>query len=294
MTAPPPKPPAAPRPTPQAAAGRSPVGQPAGKTVGKAALPVRRTQAPAPRKLAPVRPSLGERLQARVSGIRLRLLPVTIFVAVLMLGFRTADIWRVAARDPSLPSFPVSVAETQPSKPPAGAPAAGSEKPSASPAPAGTVPAATPATATGGGAGDPLGPIDSKELAQRYAERRADLERRTKEVEQREALLAAAEKRIDQKLQELDKVRGEIQKLLRLGDQRQSEQLDSLVKIYETMKPKEAARIFEEMDMPVMLDVIGRMKETKTAPILAAMDPLKAKAVTSALVERRALPALPQ
>ena len=133
----------------------------------------------------------------------------------------------------------------------------------------------------------PLGPINDQELLQHFAERRAEIEKRTKEMEQREALLAAAEKRIDQNVAEMEKVRADIQKLMNQGDEKQSTQLESLVKIYETMKPKEAARIFEELDMPVLLGVIQRMKEQKTAPILAAMDPVKAKEVTSALVERR-------
>ncbi|WP_431308524.1 MotE family protein, partial [Azospirillum oryzae] len=133
----------------------------------------------------------------------------------------------------------------------------------------------------------PLGPIDNQELLQHFAERRAEIERRTKEMEQREALLAAAEKRIEQKVAEMEKTKSDIQKLMAQGDEKQSAQLESLVKIYETMKPKEAARIFEELDMPVLLGVIQKMKEQKTAPILAAMDPVKAKEVTSALVERR-------
>jgi flagellar motility protein MotE (MotC chaperone) len=62
------------------------------------------------------------------------------------------------------------------------------------------------------------------------------------------------------------------------------------VKIYETMKPKDAARIFEQLDMPVLLGVLERMKEMKSSAILAAMDASKAKAATMALAERHAPP----
>lgn len=258
-------------------------------------------RAKAPRKPAEPRQSLASRLAARVRGLRFRLLPVTIFVAVLMLGLRVGDLWRLASRDAKLPEFPVTLAQAPNTPAPAPqqqpAPAAGQRPPAQGGQSAGGQAPEPPPAPAGGervAATDPLGPVDNNELLQHYADRRAEIERRTKDVEQREALLAAAEKRIDQKLQELEKVRSEIQKLLRMGDQRQSEQLDSLVKIYETMKPKEAARIFEELEMPVLLDVITRMKETKTAPVLAAMDPTKAKAITAALVERRALPAVPQ
>lgn len=255
-----------------------------GKAKGKAK--------PARKPATPRRP-LSERLRERMRGLRFRLLPITIFVAVLMLGIRVGDVWRLTTRDAKLPEFPVSLAQNQaPAQ--ASMPAAMPLQVAAAPAPGGASNGPAPAAGPAADNPAPLGPVKNEELLQHFAERRAEIERRTKEVEQREALLIAAEKRIDQKIQELDKVRSEIQKLMRQGDEKQAAQLESLVKIYETMKPKDAARIFEELEMPVLLGVIERMKEQKTAPILAAMDPVKAKEVTSALVERRALPSVPQ
>lgn len=257
------------------------------------------------RKPAAARQPLSQRIRARMQGLRFRLLPVTIFVAVLMLGVRVGDLWHLVTRDARLPDFPATLAQGPqgPQNPPAG-PAA---KPKDAPPPKDVPPkeagnkAPPPPPAQGGASAksaapvtaavpEPLGPISNEELLQHFAERRAEIERRTKELEQREALLAAAEKRIDQKVAEMEKTRSDIQKMMRQGDEKQAAQLESLVKIYETMKPKEAARIFEEMEMTVLLDVIQRMKETKTAPILAAMDPAKATAVTTALIERKGVP----
>jgi flagellar motility protein MotE (MotC chaperone) len=99
-----------------------------------------------------------------------------------------------------------------------------------------------------------------------------------------------AEQRVEQKLADLAKINGEIEALVHQVNGQQAAQIDSLVKIYETMKPKEAARIFEELDMPVLLGVVERMKECKTAPILAAMDPAKAKELTMQLADRRQIP----
>ncbi len=265
----------------------APSARPAARPASKPAA--KKARKPAKAKREP----LVVRLAARLKGVRLRVLPLMIFVAVLLLGVRVGEMWRLAARDYRLPEFPTSLAEAapKPAPPPANGASAADAKPAPASAPAADAPPAAPAP--GGASASAMTPADG-ELAQHYAGRRAEVERRTKEVEQREALLAAAEKRIDQKLQELEKVRGDIQKLMRAGDEKQSAQLESLVKIYETMKPKEAARIFEELDMPVLLDVIQRMKEQKTAPILASMDPVKAKEVTSALVERRVMPSLPQ
>ncbi|WP_052709870.1 MotE family protein [Azospirillum thiophilum] len=268
---------------------------PAVRPAGKAPVKKGKGKAKA-RKPARPRVPLTERLRARMRGFRFRLLPLTIFVAVMMLGVRVGDLWRLATHDARLPDFPVSLAQgpqsNTPATPPGQTPPAATTKPMANatgkeppPAPGGASAAAGAPAANAPPA--PLGPIDNQELLQHFADRRAEIERRTKEMEQREALLAAAEKRIDQKVAEMEKTRADIQKLMAQGDDKQSAQLESLVKIYETMKPKEAARIFEELDMPVLLGVIQKMKEQKTAPILAAMDPVKAKEVTSALVERR-------
>lgn len=249
-----------------------------------------------------------EKPAGRKFSFSLRLLPVTIFAIVLLLGVRVFDLWQVVATrnapPPDVPALQAKDAKPTDAKPmaaiggdglplqPPGRMQLAQAAPSAQPAQNGE--------AKPEGAGDPLAgadamsPINNEQLLKHYADRRAELEKAAKDVAMREALLSAAEKRIEQKLKEMEKVRNEIQNLLKMGDERQSQQLESLVKIYETMKPKEAARIFEELELPVLLDVIQKMKETKTAPILAAMDPVKAKQVTSALVERRILPAVPQ
>ncbi len=67
--------------------------------------------------------------------------------------------------------------------------------------------------------------------------------------------------------------------------------MKSLVKIYENMKSKDAARILEELDMDILLELAERMREAKMAPILAQMDLNKAKAITVELATRRQLPA---
>ena len=53
------------------------------------------------------------------------------------------------------------------------------------------------------------------------------------------------------------------------------------------MKPRDAATIFNDLDMPVLLQVVDRMKEAKAAPVLAAMQPDKARDVTAQLARMR-------
>ena len=129
-------------------------------------------------------------------------------------------------------------------------------------------------------------------LLQQLAQRRDALDARTRATEQREALLRAAEARIDQKIGELKSMQAIVERLIKVYDEQQEAKIQSLVKIYETMKPKEAARIFEELEMETLLLVAERMKERKLAPIMAVMDPTKAKRVTIELARlRQVLPA---
>jgi flagellar motility protein MotE (MotC chaperone) len=164
----------------------------------------------------------------------------------------------------------------------------------ASPAPGPQAPAA-PATPT---AGDrppqQAAPLSQAELdvLQRLTERRAILDQREGELEERAALLQAAETRIDQKIQDLRDLRTTLEQLTRIRDEQEEKKILSLVKIYETMKPKEAAQIFQELEMDTLLLVVDRMKERKLAPVLAEMNPNKAMEVTVELARLRQLPQL--
>lgn len=128
------------------------------------------------------------------------------------------------------------------------------------------------------------------EVLQKLSDRREALEQRSQQMAMREKILQATEKRIDNKIGELKKLEERIQGLLQEHDKEAEKQIESLVKVYENMKPKQAARIFEELEMDILLDVTERMKEVKMAKVLAAMNPNKAKSLTVELATRRRLP----
>lgn len=130
------------------------------------------------------------------------------------------------------------------------------------------------------------------EVLQSLSERREVLQTRAGELEMRENLLSATEKRIGEKIVELEKLEATIQAQLDQYDEQEEAKMKSLVKIYENMKPKAAARILEEIDMDVLLKVVERMREAKMAPILAQMKSATAKAITIELANRRQLPAM--
>ena len=131
-----------------------------------------------------------------------------------------------------------------------------------------------------------MSPEEIGEL-QQLAERRAELDQHAAEIRERDVLLQAAEKRIDEKIAKLQELQKSIQTGAKAQDEQEDARIQSLAHMYEQMKPKDAARILEQLDVPVLLTMLSRMREMKAAPILATMDPAKAKAVTLALTEQR-------
>ncbi|MCH7543055.1 MAG: hypothetical protein IIB65_05405 [Proteobacteria bacterium] len=246
--------------------------------------------------------------------MNIRLLPVAIFVAVLMLGVKASDIWLGIEMLAISPSHAQQATEQKPdasaAKP--AAKKAGAKKAKNEPqkadaktgdeqkAKAGDGKAA--GAAEGKSAEGKSAATDMKDdfpedptlftqaeidLLQRLADRRIELEIWRKDIEMRERLLKATEKRLDKKVAELAVIQKRIKGLLKQYDKEQEAKLKSLVKIYENMKPKNAAIIFGELGMPILLDVVERMREARVAPILARMSPQKAKRVTTELALRR-------
>ena len=124
------------------------------------------------------------------------------------------------------------------------------------------------------------------------AERRDIIETRERELDVKEGLLRAAETRIDGKIAQLQELEQSIEGLLEQYDEKKQGEIEQLVRIYGAMKPKDAARIFDSLEMPILVSVVQSMKETKVAPILAAMDSTKATALTEELTARRQLQAM--
>lgn len=107
------------------------------------------------------------------------------------------------------------------------------------------------------------------------AERRRNLERRARELELRERLIEASEKRIDAKIALLRR--------LQTGRQPADPRTQALVKLYQAMRPRDAARIVERLDLDLQVAVASTMRERPMAAIMAQMQPDAAKALSMAL-----------
>ena len=223
--------------------------------------------------------------------MRIRLLPVLILIAALATGVKFAGLWQsftaaapaYAADDlPEPMETAAGDADTAEPEPPMQGQSADEAGTAATPVPESQITVIS----------NDIFEMTDEELVllQSLSQRREELEQRAREIDEREVLLKAAEQRIEQRIGELERLQASIEALLVEHDEQTEAQIKSLVKIYESMKPKDAARIFEELDLDVLLEVIGRMKERKTAPILAKMNPQRAKTVTLELAQRRELP----
>lgn len=130
------------------------------------------------------------------------------------------------------------------------------------------------------------------EVLQNLHERRLELDKREESLERKEAVLRATEQQIEQKISELTSLRDDLKDLLKEQSEEEIKRIQSLVKIYEGMKPGDAANILNSLETDILISVMERMSERRSAPILAEMDPDRAREVTTLLAERKQLPNL--
>ncbi|MGE3623777.1 MAG: hypothetical protein AB7H77_07910 [Bdellovibrionales bacterium] len=227
----------------------------------------------------------------RLPSLSRAILPLLMFFGVLTLGLRIGDVWEIAGSGRTGSAGTAFAEEAHAEKPEAAAPDASPSPPKVDEAkPSEGKPAEHAAeTSTNVAPDDDASPAEMEVLRQ-LSSRRAELDKRTKTLDTREQLLKVAEQRVDQKIKEMQTIRLQLQGMVDQISGAQAQQTENLVKIYETMKPKDAARIFETLDMPVLLGVIQRMKPKSTAPIMAEMKSEKAKEVTVALTKQDQIP----
>jgi flagellar motility protein MotE (MotC chaperone) len=124
-------------------------------------------------------------------------------------------------------------------------------------------------------------------LAQLRA-RRAEIEARERDLEAREVMAAASERRLAARVEELARLVQQLEALERGRREREEAGWRGLVRLYEGMRPRDAAAIFDELEMPVLVEVVDRMREAKAAPVLGAMRPERARLLTTELARHRA------
>jgi flagellar motility protein MotE (MotC chaperone) len=125
-------------------------------------------------------------------------------------------------------------------------------------------------------------------LLERLQERRQELDARARELDLRESMLKAAEKKLE--AQPAGEKASEV-KPGPAGQRKDKEEPDNsrfkgLITIYETMKPKDAAKIFDRLDIKVLIEVASQMRPQTMSAILAQMSPDAAERLTVELAAR--------
>lgn len=125
------------------------------------------------------------------------------------------------------------------------------------------------------------------QLLKELSKRRKELDKTHDDITAKEQVLKATEGKLDQKMAELKTLQSQLQEMMKEYDQKEHGKILSLVKIYENMKPRDAAKIFDELEMPTLLQVVSNMKEVKVAPVLANMNPAKARDLSMELAKQK-------
>jgi flagellar motility protein MotE (MotC chaperone) len=117
-------------------------------------------------------------------------------------------------------------------------------------------------------------------------QRRQELEARSREIEVRDNLLKATEKRIEQRLQEVKDSETRLTGAEKKKEEEEAGKFKSLVLMYENMKPKDAAKIFDRLNMQILVEVVNAMNPRKMSDVLGQMSPEVAEKLTVEIANR--------
>jgi flagellar motility protein MotE (MotC chaperone) len=125
-----------------------------------------------------------------------------------------------------------------------------------------------------------------KAILERLQSRRQELEARAREIDIRESLIKAAEQRVQNKTDEMKAIEQKISTSSGQKSESDNARFKSIVTMYENMKPKDAAKVFDRLDMAVLLEISSQMNPRKMSDVLGQMQPEAAERLTVELARR--------
>ncbi|QPF94047.1 MotE family protein [Bradyrhizobium commune] len=123
-------------------------------------------------------------------------------------------------------------------------------------------------------------------ILERLQARRQEIESRQREIDIRESLLKSAEKRIENKVEEMKAVESRISATQAEQKAAEAQRMKGLVTMYEGMKPKDAARVFDRLEMGVLIEIASAIAPRKMSDILGLMSPEAAERLTVEMARR--------
>jgi flagellar motility protein MotE (MotC chaperone) len=123
-------------------------------------------------------------------------------------------------------------------------------------------------------------------LLERLQARRQELEARQREIDIRESLLKSAEKRIESKVEEMKATESRMSSTVAEQKEAEAQRMKGLVTMYESMKPKDAARVFDRLEMGVLIEIASLIAPRKMSDILGLMQSESAERLTVEMARR--------
>ena len=133
--------------------------------------------------------------------------------------------------------------------------------------------------------GQPVSPSE-RAILERLQSRRQELEARAREIDIRESLLKAAEKRIESRVQEMKAVESRIAAVTEQKTEADAAHFKGIITMYENMKPKDAAKVFDRLEMPVLFEIASQIAPRKMSDILGLMSTEAAERLTTEMARR--------
>src|SRR5580700_1048071 len=123
-------------------------------------------------------------------------------------------------------------------------------------------------------------------ILERLQARRQELEARAREIDIRESLLKAAEKRAEGRVEEMKAIESRITGATAQKAEAEAARFKGIITMYEGMKPKDAAKVFDRLEMPVLFEIASQIAPRKMADILGLMSPEVAERLTVEMARR--------
>ncbi|MFN3207691.1 MAG: MotE family protein [Roseovarius sp.] len=129
---------------------------------------------------------------------------------------------------------------------------------------------------------------DMQAMLEAFQAREARIQEKEAAIRDRMHALRIADEQVTEKLAQLTEAETQLRETISIAETAAEDDLDRLTRVYETMKPKQAAALFEEMDPNFAAGFLGRMRPEAAAAIMAGLSPEAAHLYSVVLAGRNA------
>ena len=123
-------------------------------------------------------------------------------------------------------------------------------------------------------------------ILERLQERRQELDARARELDIRESMLKEAEKKLEDRANEIKTLEAKANTGVQKKAEAEASRFKNLATMYENMKPKDAAKIFDRLELKVLIEMSSQINPRRMSEILAQMSPDTAERLTTELASR--------